>query len=283
MLEKEQMELFSEVNTERVNRQKNTDMFVVIGNPPYNMLQINENDNNKNRPYKSMDARIKETYVADSNATLKVALYDPYVKAIRWASDRIGDEGIVAFVTNNSYIDGIAFDGMRKHLARDFTKIYHINCKGDARTSGERRRKEGGNVFDDQIRVGIGITFFIKKKNDTNEIADIGIYSVSDYLKAGEKQKLLVDNRNYTKMPLKEAKVDTRHIWITDGLHDEFDDFISIGSKRAKADNSNDSEVIFKSYCRGIGSGRDAWVYNFNSGNTCKKCRTINKEIQIGS
>ena len=92
-------------------------MFVVIGNPPYNMGQVNENDNNKNRKYKTMDARVAATYAKASTATLKSKLYDPYVKAIRWASDRIGEEGVVAFVTNNSFLDGVAFDGMRKHLA----------------------------------------------------------------------------------------------------------------------------------------------------------------------
>ena len=140
-----------------------------------------------------MDDRVAETYVKDSEATLRNKLYDPYVKAIRWASDRIGKEGIVAFVTNNGFLDGIAFDGMRKHLAQDFTKIYHIDLKGNARTSGERRRKEGGNVFDDQIRVGVGITFFIKKANVTSESTEVWIYSVDDYLKGHEKQKLLTD------------------------------------------------------------------------------------------
>ena len=189
LLEQEQGELFTRENTERVEKQKAADMFVVIGNPPYNMGQVNENDNNKNRKYAVMDALLRETYSQDSKATNKNALSDPYVKAILWASKRIGDEGIVAFVTNNGFLDGIAFDGMRKHLAQDFTKIYHIDLKGNARTSGERRRKEGGNVFDDQIRVGVGISFFIKKAEATPELAEVWIYSVDDYLKAREKQK----------------------------------------------------------------------------------------------
>ncbi len=109
------------------------------------------------------------------------------MKAILWASKRIGKEGVVAFVTNNGFLDGIAFDGMRKHLAQDFTKIYHIDLKGNARTSGERRRKEGGNVFDDQIRVGVGISFFIKKAEATSGAAKVWNYTVDDYLKAREK------------------------------------------------------------------------------------------------
>ena len=173
LLEQQQGELFTQENTERVERQKAADMFVVIGNPPYNAWQINENDNNKNRKYKTMDTLLRETYSRDSKATNKNALSDPYVKAILWASKRIGEEGVVAFVTNNGFLDGIAFDGMRKHLIQDFTKIYHIDLKGNARTSGERRRKEGGNVFDDQIRVGVGISFFIKKAEAISGSAEV--------------------------------------------------------------------------------------------------------------
>ena len=102
-------------------------MFIVIGNPPYNAWQVNDSDNNRNRKYKAMDDRIAETYAADSKATLKNALYDPYIKAIRWASDRIGEEGIVAFITNNGFLDGLAFDGMRKHLAADFDATYILD------------------------------------------------------------------------------------------------------------------------------------------------------------
>ena len=163
LAEDRQLPLFAPDNTRRVETQKETPMFVVIGNPPYNVGQVNENDNNKNRKYPTMDARVAETYAKASAATNKKALTDPYVKAIRWASDRIGDEGVVAFVTNNGFLDAVAFDGMRKHLEQDFTKIYHVDLKGNARTTGERRRKEGGNIFDDQIRVGIGISFFVRK------------------------------------------------------------------------------------------------------------------------
>ena len=264
LMEQQQKELFTQENTERVEKQKATDMFVVIGNPPYNMGQIYDSDNNRNRKYELMDERITETYVVDSKATLKNAIYDPYVKAIRWASDRIGEEGVVAFVTNNGFLDGIAFDGMRKHLAQDFTKIYHINLKGNARTSGERRREEGGNIFDNQIRVGVGISFFIKKAEETSESADVWIYSVDDYLKAREKQQLLIDFANYIDVPMKKMSIDTKYTWLTEGLHSEFETFIPIGTKKAKAQKGATNDVIFKTYCRGVTTNRDAWVYNFN-------------------
>ena len=133
LAEDRQLLLLTPENTQRVEEQKNTPMFVIIGNPPYNVgQQVNENDNNKNRKYPTMNARVRETYSQDSTATNKNQhLADPYVKAIRWASDRIGAEGVIALVTNNSFIDGKAFDGMRKHLADDFDTIYILDLGGN--------------------------------------------------------------------------------------------------------------------------------------------------------
>ena len=283
MLEPEQGELFTRENTDRVKRQKAANMFVVIGNPPYNMGQINENDNNKNRKYETMDTLLRETYSQASKATNKNALSDPYVKAILWASKRIGKEGVVAFVTNNGFLDGIAFDGMRKHLAQDFSKIYHIDLKGNARTSGERRRKEGGNVFDDQIRVGVGISFFIKKAETTSEIAEVWLYAVDDYLKAREKQKFLTDFGDYTNVPMKQVDIDAKHTWLTEGLHAEFDTFIPIGTKEAKAKKGTVTDVVFKTYSRGVNTSRDAWTYNFNRNtlttNVQQMSETYNTEV----
>ncbi len=264
LAEDRQLPLFAPDNTRRVEEQKETPMFVVIGNPPYNVGQVNENDNNKNRKYETMDARVAETYARDSTATLKNQLSDPYVKAIRWASDRIGDEGVIAFVTNNSFLDGVAFDGMRKHLEQNFTKIYHIDLKGNARTSGERRRKEGGNIFDDQIRVGIGISFFIRKTGTKSEKAEVWIYSTEDYLKARDKQESLIQFGDYTNVPMKQAAIDAKHTWLTEGLHTEFDTFISLGTKEAKATKVEAVDVIFQIYSNGAKTNRDAWVYNFN-------------------
>ena len=264
LAEDRQLPLFTLENTRRVEDQKQAPMFVIIGNPPYNVGQVNENDNSKNRKYPTMDARVKETYAKDSTARNKNQLSDPYVKAIRWASDRIGEEGVVAFVTNNSFLDGVAFDGMRKHLERDFTKIYHINLKGNARTSGERRREEGGNIFDDQIRVGVGISFFIRKAGAKSEGAEVWIYSVDDYLKARDKQEILTQFGDYTNVPMKQATIDAKHTWLTEGLHAEFETFIPIGTQEAKEARGGTAEVIFKHYGRGVATSRDAWAYNFN-------------------
>ena len=205
------------------------------------------------------------------------------MKAIRWASDRIGEEGVIAFVTNNGFLDGVAFDGMRKHLKQDFTKIFHINLKGNARTSGERRRKEGGNTFDDQIRVGIGINFFIKKANVQSERTEVWIYSIGDYLKARDKQEILTQFGDHTNVPMKQATIDARHTWLTEGLHADFETFIPMGTQEAKVARGETAEVIFKIYSLGVGTSRDAWAYNFNSNrltrNIIQTIETYNAEV----
>ena len=156
LVEDQQLALFTAENTARVERQKETDMFVIIGNPPYNVGQVNENDNNKNRQYETMDMRVAKTYAKDSKATLKNKLSDPYVKAIRWASDRIGEEGVVAFVTNNGFLDGVAFDGMRKHLVGDFDVIYVLDLSGNV-CKNPKLSGTTHNVFG--IQVGVSINF----------------------------------------------------------------------------------------------------------------------------
>jgi predicted helicase len=155
--------LFTEENTARIERQKQQKLFVIIGNPPYNVGQVNENDNNKNRKYKEMDRRVAETYAKASKATNKNALSDPYVKAIRWASDKIKEtgEGVIALVTNNSFLEQIAFDGMRQELSKDFDAIYVLDLGGNVR----KNPKLSGtthNVFG--IQVGVSINIFVKKR-----------------------------------------------------------------------------------------------------------------------
>jgi predicted helicase len=162
MAESRQIGLFTPANTERVEREKNAAITVIIGNPPYNVGQKRENDNNQNRKYPVIDKRIRDTYAKDSRATNKNSLSDMYVKFFRWATDRLGDrDGIVCFVSNNSLVDQIAFDGMRKHLERDFQRIDHLDLHGNVR----RNPKLSGtthNVFG--IQTGVGITLALRKK-----------------------------------------------------------------------------------------------------------------------
>ena len=263
LLEQQQTEFFTQENTERVERQKAADMFVVIGNPPYNVGQVNENDNNKNRKHKAMDKRIVETYAADSTAQLKNKLYDPYVKAFSWASKRLGKEGIVAFVTNNGFLDGTAFDGMRKHLAADFDAIYILDLNGNVR----KNPKLSGtthNVFG--IQVGVSINFFIKRdtiKTDL-KLPEIFYARVDEFWRKEEKYRYLDSKLHYQNINWQKIMPDGRHTWLTEGLHAEFDTFLPIGSKAAKASNTNRVETLFKTYSVGVVTARDAWVYNFN-------------------
>ena len=269
LLEERQARLFTQENTERVERQKAADMFVVIGNPPYNVGQINENDNNKNRKYETIDSLLRETYSRDSAATNKIALSDPYVKAILWASRRIKQEGVVAFVTNNGFLDGIAFDGMRKHLADDFDTIYILDLGGNVR----KNPKLSGtthNVFG--IQVGVSINFFVKKKaGNTDSESDpepvkIFYASVDEFWRKEEKYRYLEAKEHYQNIDWQQITPDRRYTWLTEGLHAEFDTFIPIGTKEAKAHKEAAVNVIFKTYSRGIATCRDAWVYNFNAG-----------------
>ncbi len=284
--EARQTQLFTPANTERVEKQKTTPMFVVIGNPPYNAGQANENDNNKNRKYATMDARVRETYSQASKATNKNALSDPYVKAIRWGLDRIGDEGVVAFVTNNSFLDGVAFDGMRKHLAADCDVIYILDLSGNVR----KNPKLSGtthNVFG--IQVGVSINFFIKKSVDKTDskpapkTTQIFYARVDEFWRKEEKYSYLDSKQHYQNIEWQQITPDKRHTWLTEGLHAEFDTFIPMGTKQAKAVKGAAVDVIFKTYSCGVGTSRDAWVYNFNrdglAENVQRIIETYNAEV----
>ena len=261
LAEDRQLPLFAPDNTRRVEGQKETPMFVVIGNPPYNVGQVNENDNNKNRKYPTMDTGVAETYAKDSTASNKNALADPYVKAIRWASDRIGEEGVVAFVTNNSFLDNVAFDGMRKHLADDFDAIYILNLSGNVR----KNPKLSGtthNVFG--IQVGVSINFLIKRRDNANSQAQICYARVDEFWRKEDKYRYLDSKGHYRNIEWKSITPDRRYTWLREGLHAEFETFIPIGTKEAKAEKGEAVKVIFQTYSNGVKTNRDVWAYSFN-------------------
>ena len=272
LAENRQLPLFAPENTRRVEEQKGTPMFVIIGNPPYNVGQINENDNNKNRKYETMDGRVAETYAKDSTATNKNALADPYIKAIRWASDRIEDEGVVAFVTNNSFLDGVAFDGMRKHLADDFDAIYILDLGGNARKG---LKVSDANVFG--IRVGVSINLFVKTGRAMNRPTTNGdgpravptksrifYYRTDDLWNKKQKFDFLKKHQHLGTIEWQTIRPDARYTWLTEGLHAEFETFIPMGTKEAKTAKGEVVDVIFKTYSNGVKTNRDAWAYNFN-------------------
>ena len=270
MLDPEQGELFTRENTDRVKRQKAADMFVVIGNPPYNAQQVNENDNNKNRKYKIMDEQIAETYVKGSKATLRNKLYDPYVKAIRWASDRIGNEGIVAFVTNNSFLEGVAFDGMRKHLAEDFDATYILDLGGNARKG---LKVSDANVFG--IRVGVSINLFVKTKQKSSEKPCIFYHRTDELWNRQQKFDFLNACQHIGGIEWKSTQPDSRHTWLTEGLDPEFETFIPIGNKASKNTKNEDGETIFSLYSYGVVTSRDNLAYAFDLSLLQERARTF--------
>ena len=278
MVEDRQLQLLTPANTERVEKQKESEMFVVLGNPPYNVGQVNENDNNKNRKYVTMDKLIEDTYAKDSKATLRSQLYDPYIKAIRWALDRIGKEGVVAFVTNNSFVEGLAFDGMRKHLAEDCDAIYILDLGGNARKG---LKVSDANVFG--IRVGVSINLFVKKKNPKSESPHIFYYLTDDLWDKKQKFDFLNERQHIGDITWQPIQPDARHTWLTKDLHAEFDTFIPMGTKEAKARKGEAIDVIFKTYSNGVKTNRDAWVCNFNRNtlveNMSRMIETYNVEV----
>lgn len=258
-------ELFSDMlpqNSERVMEQKKLPVRVIIGNPPYSVGQKSANDNAQNQKYPRLDGRIADTYVKMTNATNKNALYDSYIKAFRWSSDRIDNEhgGIVAFVSNGSWLDNQGMDGFRKCLEQEFSSIYVFNLRGNQRTSGELSRKEGGKIFGSGSRTPIAITILVKKPNKINEKATIYYNEVADYLKRGEKLQLCSKYRDITntKMPLKVLKPNEHGDWLNQ-RSDLFSSFIPI-------DPDKKFNILSKSWfslnSRGNETARDAWVYN---------------------
>ena len=262
LFEKEQQEIIAPKNTERVNQQKATDMFVVIGNPPYNAGQQNENDNNKNRKYKAMDKRIEDTYSKDSKAQLKYNVYDPFVKAFSWASKRIEDSGIVAFVTNNSFIDGGAFDGMRKHLAQEFNALYLLNLGGNIL----KGQPADSNVFD--IKIGVSITLLVRTGKPI-ESPHIFYNDETELLSKSQTFDFLKTYQNVANVTWQKLQPNTHHRWLTEGLRDDFHTFIPMGTKEAKRKKGVVNDVIFRKYSLGVSTNRDAWVYNFNQNALC--------------
>lgn len=247
---------FSAENLERIQRQNQRKISVIIGNPPYNANQLNWNEQNQNREYPGVDARIQETYLKHSTAQ-KTKLYDMYARFIRWASDRLGEQGVIAFVSNNSFIDARGYDGFRKIAAEEFSAIYIVDMKGNARTSGERRRREGGNVFSDEIRVGVAVYFLIRKVGATG--CQIYYTCVDDYIKAPEKKAFLREHR-LEDLPFRHIIPDDEHNWLNQP-ETAWDDLLPIGTKMTKGARSRyNGDAIFRLFTLGVSTNRDEWV-----------------------
>ena len=256
-----ELSFMSARNSERVERQRNAPITVVIGNPPYNMGQADENDNNKNRKYPAVDSRIRESYASESRATLLTKLYDAYVKFFRWATDRLdGRDGIVCFVSNNSFVEQRAFDSMRRHLLRDFSCVWHVDLHGDVR----KNPKLSGtthNVFG--IQVGVGITVAARIKSAKNG-RGLRYFRVAENWRREEKLSWLSAISTLSRVDWELRKVNSDGHWLTTEHADEFESFLQITSKEARSLPSRNASAIFQISCPGVNTARDAVVYDFN-------------------
>lgn len=248
----------TEENTARVKRQKESPIFVVIGNPPYNMQQVNENDQNRNRTYEVIDERVRETYTSASSAALRSKLSDPYVKAFRFATDRIADDGIVCFVSNDGFIDQVAFDGMRKYLNEEFTQLYVLDLGGNVRKN-PRISGTTHNVFG--IKVGVAITILVKNSRRSRENR-IAYASVPEEWRRQRKYDYLEGVEGVEGVKWKYIVPDNRSTWLTTGERTDFEKGIAIGDKNTKDLESVDA--IFRLFSLGLATNRDTWVYSFS-------------------
>ena len=264
-------------NNARAERQQKLPIQVIVGNPPWSVGQRSAADDNPNVEYPELERRISETYASRVEATLKNSLYDTYKMAIRWASDRIGEQGVIAFVTNGSWIDGNVDAGIRACLAKEFSAVHVLHLRGNARTSGDLRRSEGGNVFGGGSRAPVAVMILVKnptksppdkgdKGGSKREGCKIHYRDIGDYLTCEQKLETLQEAvsikgvSNWQRITPNE-----HHDWINQ-RSDAFTDFYPLGTKEAKAGGADN--VIFKLFSTGYLTGKDAYIYNFSS-DTC--------------
>ena len=268
-------------NSNKRTKQKKSKIRVIIGNPPYSVGQSSLNDDAANLKYPNLETKIRDTYAKNSKATNVNSLYDSYIKAFRWASDRLDDKGLIGFVTNAGWIDANAMDGLRKCFKDEFDKIYIFHLRGNQRTAGETSRKEGGKIFGSGSRAPIAITFLIKNVSVKKSESKIYFYDIGDYLSRDDKLKIInqyghINNlKKLNKFTL--LKPDENNDWINKGNQD-FDKYTLIGSKKK---NEN---TIFKNYTGGLKSNRDPWNTNFSKEklikNVSNSIKFFNKELE---
>lgn len=246
-------------NSARRKRQKKLDIRVIVGNPPYSAGQTSANDNNANVKYPHLDGRIEMTYAARSEATLKNALYDSYIRAIRWASDRIGQSGVIGFVTNAGFLEANTADGLRKCLADEFSSIYVFHLRGNQRTQGELSRKEGGKIFGGGSRAPIAISLLVKNPKAAKH-GQIYFHDIGDYLSREDKLEKITDFISVEGITdaggWQSIAPDEHGDWLRQ-RDDGFAKFMVLGHK----DQSKELK-IFDNYSNGLKTNRDAWCYN---------------------
>lgn len=245
---------FFDGNDERLKRQQEVPITVIMGNPPYSKGQSNENDNNKNIEYPKLFKSVADSYVKNSSTSSVLSMYDSYVLSLRWASNRLKEKGIIGFVSNASYIDSQSADGLRYSLYNEFNHLYIFNLRGDARTSGEQRRKEAGNIFGGGSRTPIAISLLVKDGSDSHEVH---YHDIGDYLNREQKLSILTEAKTIENIEWTTITPDKNNDWVNqrDTNYENY---------RALADEENS---YFGLKDIGIVTNRDAWVSNFSKNN----------------
>jgi predicted helicase len=249
----------SEENVARIKRQNGRKISVILGNPPYNAWQENFNLKNPNRPYQHVDARIRETYQELGTAQNQIALYDMYVRFFRWASDRLAENGVLAFISNRSFLDSLTFDGFRKAVTTEFSEVWVVDLGGDVR---ENPKLSGTthNVFG--IQTGVAISFLVRRHRAQGCRI---FYSRRPEMETAEEKLAFLGNAKLETAEREEIKPDPKNNWINQ-THNDFDSLLPVIDKNTKAAKSKRSErAIFKLFSRGVSTQRDEWVYDFSS------------------
>lgn len=274
-------EFFRE-NSEAIEKQQNTPIQVIIGNPPYSVGQKNANDNAQNQKYPDLEERIAATYVKNSKTKNKNRIYDSYIKAYRWATDRLDTKhgSVIAFITNGSFIDGISFDGFRASLQTEFDKIYVVDLRGSIRgKSTEEIKREGQNVFNIQTGVAIAILIRYPEKSGVKRKGEIYYHNIGDYLDREQKFQALRNAKSYYNLKWETITPNKKHDWLNqrDGL---FDTLVPLATAEK---NTNFNYGVFSDYSTGITTSRDTWVYGFAKEQVSQNMRAMidfyNKQV----
>lgn len=262
---------FFGTNDKRLKRQQEKPITVIIGNPPYSIGQTSQNDNNQNTSYPKLDKRLAETYVAKSNAGLTKGLYDSYVKAFRWASDRLTNQGVIGFVTNGNYLNTNSADGLRAGLYDEFNHLYIFNLRGDQRTLGEQSRREGGKIFGSGSRTPVAISILVKDGSDNHELH---YYDIGDYLSQKEKLAIISGFADVSQLKWKEIIPDANNDWLNQ-RDENYQKYTPLVGK---------NEGIFCQGAIGIATNRDTWISGFSKNKILENSKLLidnyNSELQ---
>ena len=253
---------FFGTNDKRLKRQQEKPITAIIGNPPYSIGQNSQNDNNQNISYPKLDKRLADTYVAKSNAGLTKGLYDTYVKAFRWASDRLTNQGVIGFVTNGNYLNTNSADGLRAGLYEEFNHLYIFNLRGDQRTLGEQSRREGGKIFGSGSRTPVAISILVKDGSDSHELH---YHDIGDYLSQKEKLAIIAGFADVSRLDWEKIIPDENNDWLNqrDPNYQKYSPLVG------------EIDGIFPQSAIGIATNRDTWISGFSKNKILKNSKLL--------